>query len=80
MFSKEHMNIYTIFQSAQLLQRLCALQRAPFPFHKLQERVAPESVDALMATEDILSWKDCGGKGIARGKNKVRGRYDRQRP
>ena len=54
MFSKEHMNIYTIFQSAQLLQRFCALQRAPFPFHKLQERVAPESVDALMTKISYL--------------------------
>ena len=48
MSSKEHMNIYTIFQSAQLLQRLCALERASFPVHKPQERVAPEPVDTLM--------------------------------
>ena len=47
--SDEHMNLYTIFQCAQLLQRLCALQRTRFPLHKLQERVAPKTVDALMA-------------------------------
>ena len=48
MFSKEHMNIYTIFQSAQLLQRLSAFQWTRLPFHELQERVPPEPVDTLM--------------------------------
>src|SRR5205823_14618333 len=48
LFRKEHMNTYTIFQWAQLLQRLCALQWTPFPSYKLQQRVAPEAVDALM--------------------------------
>jgi len=49
MFGNEHMNIYAIFQCAQLFQRLCALQRTRLPFNEPQERVAPEAVNALMA-------------------------------
>ena len=45
----EHMNSYTIFQCAQLLKRLGTFQRSGFPPHKLQEGVAPETVEALMA-------------------------------
>ncbi len=49
MSSNEHMNFYTIFQGAQLLQRLSALQRALFPLNKLEERIPAKSVDTLMA-------------------------------
>src|SRR4029453_6324156 len=43
------MNLYTIFQCAQLLERLSAFQRSGFPLHELQEGVAPKTVNALMA-------------------------------
>src|SRR5262249_18232715 len=45
----EHMNFYTIFQGAQLFQRLRALQRTGLPFYKLEEYIPPKPVDALMA-------------------------------
>ena len=40
--SDEHMNLYTIFQCAQLLERFSALQRTGFPLHKLQKRARAE--------------------------------------
>src|SRR5438309_11455959 len=42
------MNRYTIFQCAQLLERFSALQRTWFPSHKLKQRPAPESINALV--------------------------------
>src|SRR6266487_293050 len=48
MFRDEHMNLYTIFKSAQLLERLGPLQWRRFPFHKLQEGLSPKTVNALM--------------------------------
>src|SRR5437773_3717424 len=42
------MNRYTIFQCAQLLERFSALQRTRFPFYKLEQCVAPESINALV--------------------------------
>src|SRR6266513_2732500 len=48
MFRDEHMNLYTIFKSAQLLERFCALQRRRFPPHKIKQRFAAKTVDALM--------------------------------
>jgi len=51
MFRDEHMNSYTIFQNAQLLERFRSLQRGGFPTDKLEERFAAEAVDALMSKE-----------------------------
>src|SRR5437763_10185708 len=48
MFRDEHMNLYTIFKSAQLLERFRALQRRRFPSHKIEERFAAKPVNALM--------------------------------
>src|SRR6266700_4324153 len=48
MFRDEHMNLYTIFKSAQLLERLGALQWRRLPFHKLQKCLALKTVDALV--------------------------------
>ena len=48
MFRDEHMNLYTIFQSAQLLEPFGPLQRRRFPFHKLQECLAPKAINALV--------------------------------
>src|SRR6266508_3369526 len=42
------MNLYTIFQCAQLLERFSAFQRTWFPFHKLKQRLTPKSVNALV--------------------------------
>src|SRR5262249_35411318 len=54
------MNSYTIFQCAQLLERLGAFQRSGFPRYKLQKGVAPETVDALMTKSQrailLLKW------------------------
>src|SRR6266567_7738574 len=48
MFRDEHMNLYTIFKSAQLLEGLAALQWRRLPFHKSQKCLAPKTVDALV--------------------------------
>src|SRR5207253_8664333 len=45
------MNLYTIFQCAQLLQRLCAFQRTRFPAYKLEQRLASETVNSLMTKQ-----------------------------
>jgi len=52
MFRDEHMNSYTIFQSAQLLERFSSLQRTGLPADKLEQRLAPESINALMTEEN----------------------------
>jgi hypothetical protein len=44
----EHMNLYTIFQCAQLLERLSTFEPSGFPLHELQEGVPTKTVDALM--------------------------------
>ena len=49
MFRDEHMHLYTIFERAQLLERLGALQWRRFPLDELQKRRAPKTVDALVA-------------------------------
>src|ERR1700752_3827660 len=43
------MNLYTIFKCAQLLETFPALPRHPFPLGKPEQRVAPETINALMA-------------------------------
>src|SRR5438270_8148037 len=48
MFRDEHMNLYTIFKSAQLLERFCALQWRRFPPHEIEQRFATKTVNALM--------------------------------
>ena len=48
MFRDEHMNPYTIFKRAQLLERLRFFEWRRFPFHELKQRLAPKSVDALV--------------------------------
>ena len=48
MFCDEHMNFYTIFQRAQLLETFSALQRGRFPSHKLEKRIATKTVNTLM--------------------------------
>ena len=48
MFRDEHMNPYTIFKRAQLLERFRLFERRWFPFHELKERLTPKSVDALV--------------------------------
>src|ERR1700730_4023972 len=48
MFRDEHMNLYTIFKSAQLFERLRALQRRRFPPHKIEKSSAAKTVNALM--------------------------------
>ena len=48
MFREKHMNLYTIFEHAQLLEGLRTFQRRRFPFHEIEERSAPKSVDPLM--------------------------------
>ena len=78
MFRDEHMNLYTIFQRAQLLERFGALQRRRFPFHKLQERLAPKTVNALDVANSELE-SGLLSKGIAPGRSKERIRPDRQR-
>ena len=45
------MNLYTIFQCAQLFERFTAFQRTWFPSHKLEQHLAPESINALMAEQ-----------------------------
>src|SRR4029077_6718778 len=54
------MNRYTIFQCAQLLERLSALQRSGFPLHELQEGVPAKTVDSLMTKRQgaalLLEW------------------------
>src|SRR5215510_4102193 len=42
------MHFYTIFQCAQLLERLRAFERSGFPFHELQKGIPPKAVNALM--------------------------------
>src|SRR6266581_2110887 len=71
MFRDEHMNLYTIFKSAQLLERLCALQPRRFPSHKIQQRLAPKTVNALMT--QIFYWNrtiaregDCVARKVKR--------------
>src|SRR5437588_10448219 len=49
MFHDEHMNLYTIFKSAQLFERFRALQRRRFPLHEIKQCFAPQTVNALMA-------------------------------
>src|SRR5437763_14296676 len=48
MFHDEHMNLYTIFESAQLFERFGALQWRRFPPHKIKERFSPKTVNALV--------------------------------
>ena len=48
MFRDEHMNSYTIFQSAQLLERLRAFTRTGFPAHEPQQRISSETVNPLV--------------------------------
>src|SRR5580704_5609856 len=43
------MNSYTIFKSAQLLERFSLFERRRPPFHKLEQRLAAKAVDTLMA-------------------------------
>ena len=56
------MNFYTIFECAQLFERLSALQWTWLPSHELEQGLPPESVDALVtekqktATVIPLSW------------------------
>src|SRR5439155_2394852 len=44
----EHVYLYTIFQCAQLLERLSTFQRSGFPLHELQKGIPTKAVDALM--------------------------------
>src|SRR5947208_2030357 len=65
----EHMNSYTIFQRAQLLERFGFLQRTRFPPHKLQKQFAPKTIDSLMAKIPIdgpPGVGDCGAREIER--------------
>jgi hypothetical protein len=48
MFRDEHMNPYTIFKRAQLLEGFRLFERRGFPFHELKERLTPEAVNPLM--------------------------------
>jgi len=54
------MNLYTIFQCAQLLERLSTFQRSGFPLHELQEGVPTKTVDSLMTKGQgaalLLEW------------------------
>src|SRR3954467_13431170 len=43
------MNRYTIFQCAQLLERLRPLQRTWFPLHKLEQRGPAKRINALVS-------------------------------
>src|SRR5690242_20171686 len=64
MFRDEHINTYTIFKSAQLFERFGALQRGWVPFHELEQHLAAESVDALMAQifhSRKIAWEGDGG-------------------
>src|SRR5437868_1503224 len=45
------MNLYTIFQCAQLLQRFSAFQRTRLPAYKLEQRLASETVDSLVTEQ-----------------------------
>ena len=53
MFRDEHMNSYTIFQSAQLLERLRALARRWFQLHEFQQCGSPKRVDPLMPQQGM---------------------------
>src|SRR5690349_4196570 len=46
---EKHMNLYTIFKRAQLLERLRAFQWCRFPFHKIEKRFASKSIHTLMS-------------------------------
>ena len=48
MFRDEHMNSYTIFQSAQLLEGLSPFQWARFPTNEPEEQIAAETINALV--------------------------------
>ena len=51
MFREEHMNPYSIFKGAQLLEGFGALAWRLFQTHKLQERSTAKTVNALMAQD-----------------------------
>src|SRR4029077_6255764 len=62
MSREKHMNLYTIFKRAQLLERFGALQRRRFPAHEIKKRFAAKTVNALMA--QIFYWnRAIAGKG-----------------
>ena len=42
------MNLYTIFEWAQLFERFCAFQRCAFRPHEVEQRPAPKTVDPLV--------------------------------
>ena len=75
MFRDEHMNSYTIFKSAQLFERFGAFQRSWFPFHELEQHLAAESVDTLMAqifhSRKIARVWDGGAREIERAPRKI---------
>src|SRR5438034_1932394 len=47
--SHDHSNSYSILQRAQLLERFRPLQRRRFPADEAQKKIAPVTVDALVA-------------------------------
>jgi hypothetical protein len=51
MFRDEHMNLYTIFKSAQLLERLRAFARRAFPADEFEQRRPPERVNPLVSQD-----------------------------
>jgi hypothetical protein len=55
------MNRYTIFQCAQLLERLSALQRSGFPLHESQEGTPAKTVDSLMTKGQGVAFLLFGG-------------------
>src|SRR5215471_20008496 len=71
MFREKHMNLYTIFERAQLLEGLGALQRRRFPSHEIEERFPAKTINALMA--QIFYW----GCAIAREGDGVAGKVKR---
>src|ERR1022692_1575852 len=56
------MNSYTIFKSAQLLERFSLFERRWFPFYELEQRLAAKAVDALMA-QNLGACASILGKG-----------------
>ena len=55
MFRDEHINSYTIFESAQLFEGFGTLERARFPGDESKQGRAAEGVDALVSQKDRAS-------------------------
>ena len=77
----EHMNSYTIFQCAQLLEGFEPLAGRLRPVHKSQQRMASKTIDALVTEnpDGFACWQDALPGKIEGGSVRLHGDFDLMR-